>query len=197
MKTSSISIILLISIIAAFSSCGIIDQSRAMKNFGECSFWLMDVQDVTLAGVDLQYVDQFSDLSFSETARITAAVLSGDLPLSFILNVEVYNPNPEKALMNEFKWILFIDDKEITKGIVERRVEVSPNGGTALLPISLSIDLFDALSGENADAIMNFGFKLAGHGGEPGRIKLKAKPSVYVSGKKINYPGYITVEGEF
>jgi LEA14-like dessication related protein len=196
MKTSSINIILLISIIAVFSSCGIIDQSRAMRNFGECSFWLMDVQDVTLAGVDLQYVDQFSDLSFSETARITAAVLSGDLPLSFTLNVEVYNPNQEKALMNELKWILFIDDKEITKGIVDRRIEVSPNGGTALLPITLSIDLFDALSGESADAIINFGFKLAGHGGEPSRIKLKAKPSVYVSGRKINYPGYITVEGE-
>ena len=68
----------------------------------------MDVQDVTLAGVDMQYVDQFSDLSFSETARITTAVLSGDFPLSFTLNVEVYNPNPEKAIMNEFKWILFI-----------------------------------------------------------------------------------------
>ena len=168
-----------------------------MRNFGKCSFWLRDVQDITLAGVDMQYVDQFSDLSFPETARITAAVLSGDLPLSFILNVEVYNPNPEKAIMNEFKWILFIDDIEITNGIVDRRIEVSPNGGIALLPISLSIDLFDALSGENADAIINFGFNLAGLGGEPSRIKLKAKPSVYVSGKRINYPGYITVEGEF
>ncbi len=197
MKISSRNIIILISIIAVLSSCGIIKQNRAMRNFGECSFWLMDVQDVTLAGVDMQYVDQFSDLSFSETTRITTAVLSGHLPLSFILNVEVYNPNPEKAIMNEFKWILFIDDKEITKGTVDRRLEVSPDGGKALLPIQLNIDLFNALSGESADAILNFGFKLAGLGGEPGRIKLKARPSVYVSGKKINYPGYITVEGEF
>jgi hypothetical protein len=196
MKTSSINKILLISIIAVFSSCGIIDQSRAMRNFGKCSFWLRDVQDITLAGVDMQYVDQFSDLSFPETARITTAVLSGDLPLFFILNVEVYNPNPEKAIMNEFKWILFIDDIEITNGIADRRVEVSPNGGIALLPISLSIDLFDALSGENTDAIINFGFNLAGLGGDPSRIKLKAKPSVYVSGKRINYPGYITIEEE-
>ncbi len=123
--------------------------------------------------------------------------LSGKLPLGFTVNVEVQNPNPQKATMNELYWILFIDEKEITQGKVGDRLTVPPDGGRAIMPVDVHIDLFEVLTGESADAVVNFGMNLSGSGGTPSRIKLKVKPTIYVGMKRIKYPGYFIIEEEF
>jgi hypothetical protein len=188
--------IFLLSFVLLCSSCGITDQTRGMKNFAKCSFRIRDVQDMALAGVNVQDVQSFSDFDFVETGRITTALLSGDLPLTFTLNIEIQNPNQEQALMNELEWILFIDDAEITKGTINKKIEIIP-GGINVLPVGLNLDLLELLSGESSSSIMNFGLNLSGNGGTPSRMKLKIKPSIYVSGKRISYPGYISIEDEF
>lgn len=159
-------------------------------------FRLVDVQDVILAGVDVTHVDQFTDLSFSEGSKLSMAALSGKLPLGFTVNVEVKNSNPEQASMNELFWTLYIDDVEITQGRLGNRVKVPPNG-TAIMPIDVHVDIYEILSGESADAVLNFGMNLAGTGGVPSRIKLKAKPTIHIGMTKIKYPGYFTIEEEF
>jgi hypothetical protein len=189
-------IISILSFVLIFTACGVVNQTREMKNFSKCSFRLRDVQDIELAGVNVQDVDQFSDLSFSETAQITTSLLTGKLPLTFTLNIEIQNPNQEMASMNELMWILFIDDAEITDGTIDKRIEISP-GGISVVPVNLNLDLLKILSGESSQAAMNFGLNLSGQGGSPSRMKLKVKPSIYISGKKISYPGYISIEDEF
>ena len=179
------------------ASCSVLQQANEMKNFARCEFRLKNVEDVTLAGVDVTDVDQFSDLSFAEATNISMTVLKGELPLYFVLNVEVRNPNPEKASMNRFLWDLFIDDILITSGKVIKDVDVPPDGGIAVMPIEIGIDLFEVLSGESAEAIMNFGLNLAGSGGAPSRIKLRAKPTIYIAMTAVKYPGFITIEEEF
>lgn len=178
------------------SSCGVLDQTKGMKNFAKCSFRIRDVQDLNLAGVNVQNIQDFSDLNFSETAKITTAALSGQLPLSFTLNVEIQNPNETEAMMNEMDWILFIDDNEIVEGSFDKKINVGP-GGITVVPVPLDLDLLKLLTGESSQSVMNFGLNLSGNSGSPSRMKLKIKPSVYVSGKKIAYPGYISIEDEF
>ncbi|MEN8224175.1 MAG: LEA type 2 family protein [Bacteroidota bacterium] len=197
MKHISKSITLLITLAFMLSSCSILDQATEMKTFSKCLFRLDNVQDVVLAGIDVQDVESFGDLSFSEATKLSMTALSGELPLGLTINVEVKNPNPEKASMNELHWILFVDDVEITQGKVDKNVSVPPNGGTAMMPVDIQVDLFEVMSGESADALMNFGLNLAGSGSEPSRIKLKAKPTIYIAMTKMKYPGYITIEEEF
>ncbi len=151
---------------------------------------------MTLAGVNVQNVQSFSDLDFAETTQITTSLMSGKLPLTFTLNIEIQNPNQEEALMNELEWILFIDDAEITNGTIDKKIEISP-GGINVLPVGLNLDLLELLSGESSQSMMNFGLNLSGNGGTPSRMKLKIKPSIYISGKRISYPGYISIEDEF
>jgi len=197
MNKISLSFLLLLMAILPFSSCSLFDQARDMKQFAKCEFRLKDVQDATLAGVYVQEKKQFSDLSFSEAGQISMSAIRGKLPLSFTLRVEVRNPNPKPATMNSFLWELYIDDVEITNGKVTHDVYVPPDGGITIMPVSINVDLFQVLSGESADAVTNFGMNLSGSGGVPSRIKLRAKPNIWVAGKRISYPGYITIRGDF
>ena len=168
-----------------------------MYNLTRCEFKLNTGEDVHLAGVYIQNYDQFSDLTFSDAMKLTNAFLNKNLPLDFTLNIATKNPNQQRAALNKLQWILFIDDIEMTRGTTNKRIEIPPNGGVSILPLNLNIELFNALSGDSKDAILNFGFNLAGQGNKPTRITVKAKPSVYVSGREIDYPGYITIENEF
>ena len=190
-------IITIILVISLFSSCSILDQTSEMKAFTKCLFRVVDVQDAVLAGIDIQEVQSFSDLNFTETSKLSMTALSGKLPLGFTVNVEVQNPNPENASMNELYWILLVDDVEITEGRVGKKLSIPADGGTAIMPIDVQVDLFEVLSGESADAIMNFGMNLNGSGGTPSRVKLKVKPTIYVAMKKVKYPGYFIIEEEF
>ncbi|HSG68342.1 MAG TPA: LEA type 2 family protein [Bacteroidales bacterium] len=177
-------------------SCAVLDQTSEMKTFTRCMFRLSDIQDVLLAGVDVQDVQGMNDLSFSEASKLSMAALSGKMPLGFTLNVEVMNPNEKQASMNELFWELFIDDIEITQGKVSKKISIPP-GGTAIMPVGIQVDLFKVLTGESANAVMNFGMNLTGSGGQPSRVKLKIKPSVYIGMTQIKYPGFFTIEEEF
>jgi len=197
MNTSAIRLTLFSLFILTMSSCSVMKQANEMKTFAKCEFRLKNIESVTLAGVDVTNVDQFSDLSFPEASSISMEAMKGKLPLYFVLNVEVRNPNEEKASMNRFLWDLFIDDILITKGKVIKDVKVPPDGGISVLPIEVAVDLFDALTGESADAILNFAMNLSGQGGETSRVKLRAKPTIYIAMTQVKYPGFFTIEEEF
>jgi len=183
--------------IVSLVSCDVLDQVGQMQNFAKCQFRLKSVKDTELAGINIQQIQSISDLGLLDAGMITAAFAGGSLPLDFTLNVEVQNPNSEVAAMNRLDWILLIDDIEMVRGTNNDRVTVTANGGTAILPLTMSFDLLKTLSGESGEAVLNFGFNIAGMGDRPTRITLKAKPTIYVGGKAITYPGYINIKNDF
>ncbi len=189
-------ILVLIVIIAIFS-CDVLQQASELHTFTKCKFRLKSVDDITLAGINIQDKESFSDLTLSDAAKVTQTLLGGSLPLSFTLNIEGKNPNNKKAALNKLDWILFIDDIEMTSGTNSERVEIPANNGTGILPLFINIDLKKVLSKETQSSLLNFGFNLAGGGGKPTRIMVKAKPTVYITGQPIKYPGYIKIREEF
>ena len=177
--------------------CEILEQAGQVANLVRCEFRLKSVDQLRLAGVNIQQVNSLSDLTFMDAARITAAATGGNLPLNFTLNVETKNPNSTTAGLNRLDWILFIDNIEMVSGTNEQNIQIPANGGTSIIPLTIGINLKEALKGKSGDAIANFGLNLAGAGNKPTRITLKAKPSIMVNGRSIAYPGYLTVENEF
>ncbi len=177
--------------------CDILEQAGQVANLAKCEFRLKNVDQLRLAGVNIQQVNKLSDLTFMDAAKITAAATGGNLPLNFTLNVETKNPNSTIAGLNRLDWILLIDNIEMVSGVNEQRIQIPANGGTSIIPLTIGINLKEALQGKSADAIANFGLNLAGAGNKPSRITLKARPSIMVGGRSIAYPGYITVENEF
>jgi LEA14-like dessication related protein len=188
---------LLIAALMITGSCSVLEQASELSRLSKCEFRLKNVQNPTLAGIDVSDIDSADDLGLMDYARITTAIASNDLPLSFLLNVESRNPNTKVAAMNRMNWILYIDDIEMTSGLVSQRVEIPPNGGSSTIPVSINVNLMEVLQGESGEALLNFGFNIAGSGERPTRILMKLKPTIYVGSSEIEYPGYINVETEF
>jgi hypothetical protein len=181
-----------------FTACDVLNQVQQMATLAKCEFRLSSVDQLRLAGVNIQQVKQLSDLKVMDAAKITTAAISGgSLPLNFTLNVEAKNPNSAIAGLNRLEWTLLIDDIEMVSGVNDNRVQIPANGGTAVIPLTIGVDLKQALKGKSADAIANFGLNLAGAGNKPTRITLKAKPYISVGSQTIAYPGYLTVQNEF
>jgi hypothetical protein len=167
-----------------------------MKTFAKCEFRIESARNMKLAGVNIQEKHSMSELSFTDAAKIAGVLAGGTLPLTFDLNIEVKNPNPGMAAMNKLDWILIIDDIEMTRGILNQRIEIPANTVTSF-PVAMSLDLMKSLNGKSGDALINFALNLAGTGSQPTRIKLKAKPTIMVGTTLIEYPGYITIRQEF
>lgn len=172
-------------------------QLRELQSFAKCDFRLANLENTTLAGINVQNVRSVSDLNLSQAARITQAYASGSLPLNLVVNMEVKNPNATTAAMNSVEWIMLIDGKEIVDGAVNERIQIAQDGGITNLPIRISTDLRKVLSGMPADQAINMGLGLSGNGGKPTRVTLKIKPSIMVGETVLRYPGYINVNQEF
>jgi hypothetical protein len=186
----------LILIIATFTSCSVLQQTSEMKTFGKCEFRIESTRNMKLAGVNMQDKTTKSQLSLIDITKIGAAVASGSLPLTFELNIAAKNPNPGLAAMNKLDWILIIDDAEMTRGVLNQRVEI-PANSIAQFPVQINFDVMKSLNGKSADALINFALNLAGTGTRPTRIKLKAKPTILIGTTPVEYPGYITIRQEF
>ncbi len=175
------------------AGCDVLQQ---MATFTKCEFKMNSMTDTRLAGVNVQSKSSFKSLSFLDAANVTKALMSGTLPLTFNLNVEVKNPNSTLAAMQQMAWKVFIDDVEMTAGVLDKQISIEPNG-SQIVPIAITLDLKKVLSGKSKNALFNFGFNLVGAGNYPTRVKLDIKPTVYVGSFPITYPGYFTLKKEF
>ena len=197
MRTKKILLIASVSLLLAFTSCDVMQQVSQMNNLTKCDFRLESVQQLTLAGINVQNVKSISDLNMFDAAKIASAVGSQQFPLDFTLNIEAKNPNTTAAGMTRIDWILLIDDTEMTRGILDKQITIPANNGIAVIPMQMHVDLQKALSGKSADAVINFGMNLAGSGNKPTRFTLQMKPTITVGSFPISYPGYLNVKTEF
>lgn len=188
---------LLIFLLMVVEGCSVLRQLQEMKNFARCEFRLSTVENITLAGINVQRIQSTRDLTLMDGARFALALTQSQLPLNLTLNVEVKNPNAEMASLNRLEWRLFIDDVELLKSIVEEKVSIAGNGSVSTLPLRVSVDLKKALSGRSGEAIGNFALNLAGEGNTPTRFMLRIKPTIDVLGVPIEYPDYFDVKMEF
>ena len=193
---SRVSIIIPMILLAAISenSCNFL---KEISTLGKCEFRVTTLEDPEIAGVDISNIRSFTDLNFVDMGIISSSFLRGDLPLSFTLNVEVRNPNPAMAALNGLEYLAFIDDVEVARGQLDRRIEIPANGGITTIPLRLSTDLIDILNKDSRQALVNFGLNLADAGNRPTRVSIKVKPTILVGAMEINYPGYFTVKHDF
>ena len=184
-------ILLILLPVIFLTSCDILEQVAQVAALQECEFELGNVNNIKVLGIRMENKEDISDFSFSDLAKLTAALSSGSLPLEMDLNVKVVNPNTQTAAMTRMDWKDYVDD-----GVVADRVTIAPNGGSSMVPFRASLDLYEIISGEGLDAAINLAMNLSGRGNKASRLQLKIKPSINVAGRDIQYPGYVTVEQE-
>lgn len=180
-----------------FSGCATLQQLSQMANLSQCQFRLASVEQTSLAGIPLQGVNGPANLGPLDLLKLQSAFASGTLPLQCTLNLEARNPNGSPAGMSRMEWVLFMDGNRLTSGVLEKQVEIAPNGGTGAFPLGVSLDLLQVLSGKTLDSMVNLASNIAGEGTRPTRITLQVKPSITVGGQTVDYPGYVTVSHDF
>jgi hypothetical protein len=183
-------------LILVLQSCSVFQQTSEITAFARCQFRIESARNMKLAGVNIQDKTSVSEISLMEMTKILSSIGKGVLPLTFDLNIQVKNPNPTLAAMNRLDWILLIDDIEMTRGILNERVEI-PANQVSNIPVAMNLDLVKSLNGKSGDALINFAMNLTGSSSRPSRITLKAKPTILIGSSPIEYPGYITIKQDF
>ncbi len=163
----------------------------------QCEFRMTTLDNPEIANINISNIKNFSDLRMIDAGQVTGSIIKGKLPLSFVLNIEVRNPNNRIAALNKLEYIAFIDDIRIASGSVDEYLEIQPNGGISTIPIKVDADIMNVLKKESMEALFNFGLNLADASNRPTRVNINIKPYILVGQKDLVYPGYIKVKREF
>jgi hypothetical protein len=180
-----------------FYGCDVVQQAQKMVNLTQCQFKIQSVDNIRLAGINVQNIKSKNELGLMDVQRLMTAIATNSFPLTFTLNMGAKNPNTSPAGMNAMEWILFIDNIQMVSGRVSQAVTIPANQGSAVIPLSINLDLKKILKGKTADAILNFGLNLAGSGNKPTRFMMKIKPTIMIGQYPLTYPDYISVGTEF
>jgi hypothetical protein len=183
-----------ITAIIVLASCRQIQEALMMAR---CEFRLKNVESLKLDQIDILKVKSISDISIADMARLGIAFAAGTMPLNLKLNVDVRNPNTQKAALSRLDWMLLIDQSQVAEGSTNYRIEVQPNGGISTMPLVIGTDLKKVLNGQTLNSLINLVLNICDAGGKPTRLTLKAKPWINIGNTAIAYPGYINIKTEF
>ena len=190
-RRCAVSRLLVLSLLAvAPGGCATLGQIRALQRV---DFSLDGVSGVRLAGIDVASVRSFSDLAFTDVARLADALRQGDLPLALDVRVLAENPddNVADARLVEMDWTLLIEDRETVSGRFDREI-VLPRGQPTGFPITVELNLIDFYEGSAGD-LYEIARSLAGVGGASREVALEAFPVVRTAIGPIRYPGPIRI----
>ncbi len=105
------------------------------------------------------------------------------LPLNFLINLDVLNPNTKALSIQELEYILRVDNVELTRGTFKKTFKL-PAQRTRSVPLPVSIDIASLLRTSSAGAIQNMIKNFMGTGTRSTNVTLQIKPT-YKAGKQI------------
>ena len=168
---------------------------QSIVNLSRLQFKLGNVNGFALNGVNLSGKSKLSDFSSIEILRISQAVASGSLPVSFVLNVQAKNPNDgnggypnTNATITDFPWRLLINGNETISGGLKNNVSIPGTGEVSIIPIQMSLDLVKFFQNKGYEDLINLALAIGGNKGSASNLTLYARPTVSTSLGPIKYP---------
>ncbi len=176
---------LVLAAVMLLAGCATLQQVAALR---QVAFSLGGLSSASLAGVPLERIASYRDLSVADAARLGVAVARNDFPFEFMVDVKAVNPaaNSTNARMVRMGWTLFLDQKETVRGTVDSSY-VLPPGDTVMIPLRMKLDLREFFDG-GVEEIFNLATGLAGARADPTRIALELLPRVDTPVGPISYP---------
>lgn len=171
-------------------SCATLEQVAALR---QVDFAIDRVADPRVAGIRVDRVRSYNDLSATQVATLGLALARGTLPFEFQLHLNALNPaeNAVTARMLALDWSLFLDDRETVSGTLDRSFTFPP-GEPQDVPLTIRLDLLEFFE-EDAEDLIDLVAAVAGVGGSPRRVSLRARPTIDTPVGPIRYPSPITI----
>jgi len=156
-------------------------------------FAIDNVTDARLAGVQIERLRSYEDLSTTDIFQLGRAVAGQELPFRFNLNIAARNPdeNDVQARLVRMDWTLFLEDRETISGILDQNL-VFPPGQTTTFPVTIEVDLVDFFD-RNLRDLVELALSVSGQGGEPKNVSLRAIPTIDTPLGEMEYPRPITI----
>ena len=195
MKKIFLSLVLLVTCL--LTSCSVYE---TIVNLSRLQFKLGDVNKFTVSGIDITHKKKLNDFTALEALKLSSVFASGELPVSFTLNIEAKNPNDgtggytkTDATINSLPWRLLIDDKETIAGNIASPVTVPGTGEISLIPIKIDLDLMQFVKSQGYESILNLALAMGGREGSAARLTVFADPTVSTPLGNLNYPGELKI----
>lgn len=184
------SLVSAVALVLALSGCATVQQIMALR---DVDFSFDRVAEVRLAGLDIRRLDSFADLGIADASRLMTAVAERDLPLTLDVHVRAVNPedNTVDARLVRMDWTLLIEGRETLSGVFDDEI-VLPPGEPRDVPVPVSLNLVEFFDGSARD-LVDLARSLAGVGGRPAEVALRASPVVETALGPIRYPRPLTL----
>ena len=187
--------------VLTLSSCAAIDEmAAALANLQRLKFKLSGVRDFRLLGIDIGGKARLGDFSALDAVKLVQSYTSRKLPVDFVVDVLAVNPNDgtggtrqTTSTLTGLECRLLIDGQPTVVGNIERPIEIPGTGQESVIPIRLSLDLFEFFAGQQYEDILNLALAIGGRNRTAARLALDAQPTVSTPVGPITYPGRITI----
>jgi len=187
--------------ILLFESCAAIDQmASVLANLKRLQFKLNGVRDFRLLGLDLSGKAKISDFAAMDALRLVDSYRSKRLPVDFVVDVLAVNPNDgtggttkTTSTLTGLEFRLLIDSQPTVTGNIDEPVEIPGTGQESVIPIRISLDLFEFFGDKRYEDLLGLALAIGGRSRSAARISLDAQPTVSTPVGPITYPGRITI----
>jgi hypothetical protein len=184
-----------------FQSCATLDQmASALANLKRLQFKIGGADDFRLAGIAISGKSKLTQFSAMDALQLVGAFRAKNLPAAFVLNVLAVNPNDGTggsrqtvSTLSSLECRLLVDGKPTVAGNIERPVEIPGTGQATIIPIRLSLNLFEFFGDRRYEDLIALALAIGGANRDPARLSLDAQPSVMTPLGPITYPGRLTI----
>lgn len=191
------SFLLLFSLIFILSGCSVL---QTFSNITRLKYKISSASNYQIAGIDVRNKKSVKDFNAVDILKLSTGLMKGNLPLTFVLNIEAKNPNDGSGgypatdiSIANFPWRLFVNDKEVVSGELKEPILVPGRGESTIIPLQIQFDVAKSFKEKSLDDLLGLVLQIAGAGGSTSNLKLKAQPSLGTPIGNIKYPEEITI----
>ena len=184
----------LLSIVAvSLYGCAAFKQTAALS---QVKFSFDRISDVRVAGVSVLGKTSYTDLSVTDVAKLSSAVLAHDVPLGLTVHLKAENPssNSVTAKMMKMAWSLYLEDNKLLDGNLDSTYAFPP-GDDVDVAVPIKFNAYEMYQ-HNAEDMFDLGLSLAGVEGHSKLVRLDFTPTIDTDLGPITYPKPITVKRE-
>jgi hypothetical protein len=179
------------------TGCSVI---QTFSNVSRLKYKIHSAKNYQLLGIELGNKKSLKDFHSLEILKLSAGFIRGNLPLTFLINIEANNPNdgnsgyPRTDLnITSFPWRLYLNEKETVQGNIAQPVFVPGKGESVIIPIQIEFDVAKSFKEKKMNDILALLLQVGGVKGSTSNLKLIAKPILGTPFGKLEYPDEITI----
>ncbi|MBP5563746.1 MAG: hypothetical protein J6X51_06910 [Bacteroidales bacterium] len=181
--------ILLITATTLFmAGCGI----AQLINLMNCKFSLVNISDITWAGINMSNIKSVSDLQWGDLQKAYQAIKNKDFRIGCNVNVNAKNETAKSARLCAYDYDVFLEGSSIAQGSSATQTTVINPNATALIHVPMSMDLVKIFTNGDTKNVINFVRNLMDYGnGTPSNVSVKFTPylnTVNGTGKGAKMP---------